>query len=281
MTTPKRLAPNEGAMQRREAAAVASPSTRPAPEGQPPATAGKPRLPTGIRRLDQLLGGGIAPGSAVLVYGPPFLGKEVLARRFFQTSVENGVPGVYVLTNAASTDVRKLMATSPPYAAAESARLARFIDTYSRAIGAEDNSRDTEFLDGALDLNGVTLAVNKAQAGIIAEHDAHAFVLDSISTLVAYSNPATAIRFLQTLIGRTRRVGATGLFLMDQGMHADADVQMFKHLMTGVIEVRDSGGKPQLRIEGLGAPVGVGWVDYKFDTYNVDITGSFAAGRIR
>ena len=56
---------------------------------------------------------------------------------------------------------------------------------------------------------------------------------------------------------------------------------MFKHLMIGVIEVRDANGKAQMRIEGLGAPVGVGWVDYKFDKTQVEITGSFAAGRIR
>ncbi|MEK6975846.1 MAG: RAD55 family ATPase [Candidatus Thermoplasmatota archaeon] len=276
------------------AAAGAPPAAapRPAPQGaavgssQPPAAdpvavAGSRRLPTGVKRLDQLLGGGIAPGSAVLLYGPPFLGKEVLARRFFQTAVESRTPGVYVLTNAATADVRKDLAESAAYTKAESQHLARFVDTYSRSVGADDAFRDAEFLDGALDLNGITLAVNKVQADIIADHDAHAFVLDSISTLVAYTNPATAFRFLQTLIGRTRRVGATSLFLMDQGMHADADVQMFKHLMTGVIEVRDANGKPQMRVEGLGAPVGVGWVDYKFDKSQLEITGSFAAGRIR
>lgn len=260
---------------------VSQPAAAP-PPGVPPASgaAGR-RLPTGVKRLDQLLGGGIAPGSAVLVYGPPFLGKEVLARSFFASNVQTGTPGVYVVTNQATTDVRKQLATNPAYQAAEQAHLARYVDTYSRSIGAEDSFRDAEFLDGALDLNGITLAVNKVQADLIADHDAHAFVLDSISTLVAFTNPATAFRFLQTLIGRTRRVGATGLFLMDQGMHADADVQMFKHLMTGVIEVRDAGGKPQMRIEGLGAPVGVGWVDYRFDANALEVTGSFAAGRIR
>ncbi len=229
-----------------------------------------------------MLGGGIPAGSAVLVYGPPFLGKEVLARRFLQHSVENGVPGVCVLTNAASADVRReLAAGSAAYQQGEANHLARFIDTYSRGIGADEAVPDSEFLDGSLDLNGISLAVNKAQASLIGDHDAHAFVLDSISTLIAYTNAGTAFRFLQTLIGRTRRVGATGLFLMDHGMHADADVQMFKHLMTGVIELRDANGKAQLRVEGLGAPVGVGWVDYKFDNAAFEITGSFAAGRIR
>lgn len=240
------------------------------------------RLPTGVRRLDQLLGGGIPAGSAVLVYGPPFLGKEALAHRFVQHAVEAGVPAICVLTNTATADVRNELAQgSPGYVEGEARHLARFVDTYSRSIGAEDGWPDAQYLDGALDLNGISLAVNKAQAGVIGEHDAHALVLDSISTLVAYSNAGTAFRFLQTLIGRTRRVGATSLFLMDHGMHAEADVQMFKHLMSGVIEVRDANGKSQMRVEGLGAPVGVGWVDYKFDANGFEVTGSFAAGRIR
>lgn len=240
------------------------------------------RVPTGVRRLDALLGGGIPAGSAVMVYGPPFLGKEVLARRFVLASLGADLPAVYVLTNAATDDVRRdLAAADPKYSKAEEQHRARFVDTYSRGIGAADSFKDAAYLDGALDLNGISLAVNKAQAAIIGKHEAHALVVDSVSTLIAYSNAQTAFRFLQTLIGRTRRVGATGLFLMDHGMHSDADVQMFKHLMSGTIELRESSGKTQVQVQGLGAPQGPGWVDYKFDDKVFEITGSFAAGRIR
>lgn len=240
------------------------------------------RLSTGVKRLDALLNGGIPAGSAVLVYGPPFLGKEVLARRFALANLVQGTPALFVLTNTEAADVRRdLGEAEPKYGQAEDKHLARFVDTYSRGIGAADKFADAEYLDGALDLNGVSLAVNKAQAGIIAKHDAHALVVDSVSTLIAYSNAQTAFRFLQTLIGRTRRVGATGFYLMDQGMHTDADVQMFKHLMSGTIELREASGKTQVQVQGLGAPQGPGWVDYKFDEKVFEVTGSFAAGRIR
>ena len=240
------------------------------------------RLSTGVKRLDALLDGGIPAGSAVLVYGPPFLGKKTLARRFVLANLAAGVPGVFVLTNASSADTRKdLAASEPKYPGFEARHLVRFVDTYSRGIGATDNFPDAEYLDGALDLNGVSLAVNKQQAGLITRHDAHSLVIDSVSTLVAYSNAQTAFRFLQTLIGRTRRVGATGLYLMDQGMHSDADVQMFKHLMTGTIELRESSGKPQVQVQGLGVSATPGWVDYRFDDTLFEVTGSFAAGRIR
>jgi KaiC/GvpD/RAD55 family RecA-like ATPase len=243
---------------------------------------GAANLSTGVKRLDALLNGGIPAGSAVMVYGPPFLGKEVLARRFVLATLQKGHPAVCVLTNASASDVRaNLAAADPNYPAAEAKHLARFVDTYSRGIGAADKFKDADYLDGALDLNGISLAVNKAQAAIIGGHDAHAMIVDSVSTLIAYANAQTAFRFLQTLIGRTRRVGATGLYLMDQGMHTDADVQMFKHLMSGTIELRESGGKTQIQVQGLGAPQGPGWVDYKFDDTTFDITGSFAAGRIR
>ncbi|MFA5944776.1 MAG: RAD55 family ATPase [Candidatus Thermoplasmatota archaeon] len=240
------------------------------------------RVPTGIKRLDALLDGGIPAGAAVMVYGPPFLGKEVLARRYVLASLAAGLPSVYVLTNQATEDVRRnLEAADPKYSQAEAEHRSRFIDTYSRGIGAADHFADAVYLDGALDLNGISLAVNKAQAAILGKHEAHALVLDSVSTLIAYSNAQTAFRFLQTLIGRTRRVGATSLFLMDQGMHTDADVQMFKHLMTGTIELRESSGKTQIQVQGLGASAAPGWVEYKFDEKTFDITGSFAAGRIR
>jgi len=240
------------------------------------------RMSTGVKRLDALLSGGIPTGAAALVYGPPFLGKEVLARRFLLASMKAKVPAIDVLTNVAAADVRKSLSDSEAgYEALEKEHLLRFVDTYRRSIGAADKFPDATYLDNAMDLNGIALAVNKVQADLIAKHDRHALVLNSVSTLIAYSNAQTAFRFLQTLIGRTRRVGATSLYLMDHGMHSEADVQMFKHLMSGTIELREAAGKTQVKVEGLGAPSGPGWVDYKFDDKSFEITGSFAAGRIR
>ena len=52
------------------------------------------RLSTGVRRLDDMLGGGIPAGYSVLVVGPSGSGKTVLATQFLTTGARLGEPGV-------------------------------------------------------------------------------------------------------------------------------------------------------------------------------------------
>ena len=241
-----------------------------------------PRQSTGVRRLDDLLKGGVPQGSFTIVYGPPFLGKDVLARRFALAALAAGRPCITVLTDGSASAVRSgLLAADPAYAKAEQAGLAHFIDAYSRSIGAAEAAPGVEYVEGAMDLNGISLAINNAQRRILPEHPTHRLVFDGLSTLVTYTNAATVFRFLQVLIGRARLAGATGLLLLEQGMHAEAEVQMLKHLVDGFVEVRSEGGKNLLRVQGVGITDDPGWVEYRFTETEFDIVGSFASGRIR
>jgi circadian clock protein KaiC len=52
------------------------------------------RLSTGIKPLDEMLGGGIPAGYSVLVTGPSGSGKTVLATEFLNEGVRQGEPGV-------------------------------------------------------------------------------------------------------------------------------------------------------------------------------------------
>jgi KaiC/GvpD/RAD55 family RecA-like ATPase len=235
-----------------------------------------------VQRLDDLLEGGVPAGSTGLVYGPPFIGKEVLTRLFLLAGWRKGIPGILVLTGDAASDVRKTLAdVDPQFPEYEKKGLVHFVDTYSRSIGAEDDHPYSEYVDGPVNLNAVSLAVNNAQRKIIAEHAEHRMVVDSLSTLVTYTNAQTTFRFLQVLVGKAKRAGATTLLLMDAGMHTDAEVQTFKHLADGVVEVRTEGASNLLHAQGLGITENRGWVEYRFTPSAFEITGSFAAGRIR
>lgn len=240
------------------------------------------KVETGVKRLDDLLEGGLPPASATLVYGPPFLGKDVLAKLFFLHGLRSGVPGIMLLTGDAACDVRaRLAQMDPSFAEYERRGLAYFVDAYSRSIGAEDDHPCCEYVDGPVNLNAVSLAVSNAQRKIIGDHPHHQLVVDSVSTLITYTNAQTTFRFLQVLVGKAKRAGATTLLLLDQGMHSEAEVQTFKHLCDGVVEMKAEGTQTLLHVIGVGVTESRGWVEYRFTEKSFEITGSFAAGRIR
>src|SRR5688572_5978611 len=54
----------------------------------------RPRLSTGVTRLDDMLGGGVPAGYSVLVVGPSGSGKTVLATEFLTTGARLGETGV-------------------------------------------------------------------------------------------------------------------------------------------------------------------------------------------
>ena len=59
-------------------------------------TAAAPRCPLGIPELDRVLGGGVVPGSAVLVAGEPGAGKSTLLLQLAAAAAASGDPVLYV-----------------------------------------------------------------------------------------------------------------------------------------------------------------------------------------
>ncbi len=238
-------------------------------------------LSTGVRQIDILLNGGVAEHERLLLFGPSFQGKEALARQALLANMHLGIPAVMILTNASSQDVRMELARADPnFPQYEQDGLCWFVDAYSRQVGLKDNSRNVEHVDSPVDTNGLSLALNRIHSQVIKKAPQHLMVVDSASTLVLYSNAQATFRFLQVLIGRSRQAGAVSMVLLDQGMHSDAEVQMFKHLVDGCIELRTSNERTQLAVEGLGLNRSPGWLDYKLEGDRLEVTGSLAAGRI-
>ncbi len=55
-----------------------------------------PRLPTGLSELDRVLGGGLVPGSVVLLGGDPGIGKSTLVLQSLAHCVAHGIRALYV-----------------------------------------------------------------------------------------------------------------------------------------------------------------------------------------
>ncbi|HZP10321.1 DNA repair protein RadA [Methyloceanibacter sp.] len=101
------------------------------------ATLDAPRLPTGIAELDRVLGGGLVPGSAVLVGGDPGIGKSTLLLEASAKLAGTGAPVVYLSGEEATAQVRmrakRLGLEQAPVALGTETNLANIIATLASA----------------------------------------------------------------------------------------------------------------------------------------------------
>src|SRR3990170_7540009 len=101
------------------------------------ATQDAPRAPTGIAELDRVLGGGLVPGSAVLVGGDPGIGKSTLLLQAAAGLAQTGASVVYLSGEEATAQVRmraaRLGLTEAPVALGTETNLASIIATLGSA----------------------------------------------------------------------------------------------------------------------------------------------------
>jgi KaiC/GvpD/RAD55 family RecA-like ATPase len=215
-----------------------------------------------------------------LVSGPRFKQKGQLARRALVANIHGGRAGVLVATTKGAADERELAASFEPGLADMKTPL-WIVDAVTRLFGGDEKDALCQYVDGPRDLNGIAAAVQKCLAASPSVRTP-VMVIDSVSTIIAYGDPQAAFRFLQVLLGRARRAGTTVILLMDDDMHDPRDVALVRHLADGAIETRAGDGHMQMRILGMGARTDLGWIDYRASGADAfDLTGSFAAGRIR
>ncbi|MGI9387020.1 MAG: ATPase domain-containing protein, partial [Methyloligellaceae bacterium] len=70
------------------------------------ATTEVPRIATGLSELDRLLGGGLVPGSAILVGGDPGIGKSTLLLQVAALLARQGKSAVYFSGEEATAQIR-------------------------------------------------------------------------------------------------------------------------------------------------------------------------------
>jgi DNA repair protein RadA/Sms len=100
-----------------------------------------PRLPTGMAELDRVLGGGLVPGSAVLVGGDPGIGKSTLLLQAAAGLAQSGAAVVYLSGEEAPAQVRmraaRLGLAQAPVALGTETNLANIIATLAKAGAPE------------------------------------------------------------------------------------------------------------------------------------------------
>lgn len=239
------------------------------------------KVRSGTPRLDDLLLGGIPFGSNVLVYGPPFTGKELLVDSFIAEGVKWGTPVLWVLTDRSPRDIRNEMkAVFPEYEDAEKLGMIRYIDAYSRAVGNDAVEPFTDYVDSPTDFEAIHRLVERSAKEFKKEHDYYRMAIRGLSTLIAYSDSRSVFKFLNSFVGKRKRDKAVTLFTIAKGVHTDHDIQMISSLMDGVIELKLENHETYMSIKGVCDVRSRAYVRYALSKTGMEI-GSFSLDHIR
>src|SRR6266540_2888093 len=239
------------------------------------------KVKTGVPRLDDLLFGGIPFGTNASVYGPAYVGKEVVVGIFMAEGLKKGVPILWVLTDKGPADIREEMAfVLPGYEEYEKLGLVRYIDAYSKSMGAEASDPNTTYIDEPTDHQSILKAVDARAADLKKKYPTYRLAFRSVSTLIAYLDPTTTFKFLQPFVGRRKRDRAVAFYVIEKGMHEEQEIQMLGSLMDGSIEFKVEQLKSFMSIKGICDVQSRGWIRYTYTKSNVSV-GSFSLDHIK
>ena len=239
------------------------------------------KVKTGNTRLDDLLLGGIPFGSNIMVHGPPFVGKEIMVNTFIAEGLKKGIPALWVITDKTPKDIREEMKfVLSGYDEYERKGLVRYIDAFSRSMGDESKDEYTVYIDEPTDHEKISEAVETITKSFRESHEYYRMAFRSISTLIAYSDPNTAFRFLSPLCGKRKRDKAVSMFTVEKGMHGEQEIQMLGSIMDGMIDFKVDQLKTFFSVQGISEVQSRAYIRYTSSKHALQI-GSFALDHIR
>jgi KaiC/GvpD/RAD55 family RecA-like ATPase len=241
------------------------------------------KVKSGVRRLDDLVYGGFPVGTQILVNGPAHTGKDTLARIFSAEGLRLGIPSIWIVTDKTWTQVKEdLTGLFPGYPEAEKNGMIRYVDMYSRSVGSTQSGPGVRLLSstdkGVLDQLSST--VNGFSEELKARYPAYRLVFESVSTVTAYLDTAATFRFLQPFVGRRKLDGAAAYYVLETGMHSEADLETLEHMVDGSINLKVEQLKTFLSVRGVGEAQSRAWIGYTFTKRSLNL-GSFSLDHIR
>ncbi|VVB93906.1 KaiC [uncultured archaeon] len=228
-------------------------------------------IETGIQKLDELLGGGIKKGSNIILIGPPMSGKEVILNQImYHGAAENESAIISVITNEPGT--RMLERFKENKLDLPQSRIG-IVDCITNLIGSGiDEDENIKIANSPVDLTGIGVKISQFYEKFFTIKNIHKIQLDinSLSTLLMYSNIKKVFRFIQVFTGRIKEAGGLGIFVLESGIHDMQAIVALTQLFDGIIEVKSENDKNFIRVIGL-SPKPTQWLEYEIDGARVKI----------
>ena len=223
----------------------------------------------GIPKLDKVQG-----GLNIMLIGPPMCGKDIFVNNIVHAGLTNGEGIILVSTREHGEGVLKWFEQSELDIEKDRERFG-IVDCVSRTLGMDVS--DTQNIKGAsspVDLTGIGVKIGQffEQFYMRARIQKTRLIINSLSTMLMYSNLQTIFRFLHVFTGRIKVADAVGVYVIESGMHDEQTIATLKQLVDGMIEIKEEGAKFFIRTVGLGSKL-TEWLEYEIEGANIVIKG--------
>lgn len=180
----------------------------------------------------------VEPGSNILLLGPAMSGKTELALEILASGSADGEGAIIVSTTDGSKRIlerfRDVLGSDPADAPLG------IVDCVSKQQGMEDLEDDdrVKYPSSPVDMTGIGISLSEFLEQFHGDRglERNRVLLDSISTLLMYSDVQTIFRFLHVFTGRVQNVDGLGIYLMDPSAHEPQTLNTIKGLFDGMIE---------------------------------------------
>jgi len=215
---------------------------------------------SGIPALDKLLSDGYPDRSAILVVGPPGIGKEALGYWFTQSGLVQGDFCLY----GTRLSVREVIQDVKGFGIDMQQKVPFWISGDGGQLKCNVN-----------DLTSLSYNLKE----ILGQNATRRIrvVLDVLSSLLMLNQPETVYKFLSQLLEEVKRYDAVLLALIEEGMHKSEVIAAMQQLFDGVVELRlyEEGLRvlPLLRVRKMrGIPPQPGYYSFSFTRNGMEVS---------
>lgn len=201
------------------------------------------RLPTGIKGLDDLLGGGLRAGSVCILTGQAMSGRELLAQEYFFRGLREEEGVIYVTTKNFTEEIMEDMAEMNWVLDTARGQYV-FIDAYSpQSDPTLQDSPTIKYVSSVTDFAKLSNVIMTTMSNFNSEGiSSQRIAFDSVDALLMFVSPSATYRFLSYLRAKIKAFKATAFFLLQPELHDEKAAKTVMQLadVTIHLDVDDS-----------------------------------------
>jgi len=180
----------------------------------------------------------VDPGTNLLVTGPPLTGKRLLAMEILAAGARHGNGTIIVSARDSGERVRaelpEAMETGP----------VGVVDAVTQHLGQTTVDDElTKCISSPRDMTAIGVKFSELIQSFYTDQaiERNRIFVDSLTTLLLYSNLQTVFRFTHVFTSRVESVNAIGLYTIESTAHDDETINTLTQLFDGTIVVEEDG----------------------------------------